>query len=374
MQISGFIYTPFQMIWRPIAYIGGMPIRVIAGLWTAATNPLIQTDLWQHQGKPLYERHIQPLTKTDYIILSGSVILSIAGGTFALKKYGVAALPITMGASAATMMGAFCYSRYRLRNHFKEIAWKHVDNIRRAANDITYKNQNFGDLAKNRKLLEAPEFGDIKDDYFKLIDEEIRKFRQVALAPYYEDKLKIVTGHLNVLKALVQAHPQDKALIEALETEINKVGKPDQDLEKLETQMQSLYQLHTPGASDLHCNKLSQQIDDLIKAAQGPDLADSKKVFMTYLTGLMEKWAPYKDIADLTPRPPLNINVNSQSNDKPENPDDPEILLEEDTDGVQKNTTPPEVLLKEEKKEDENTGAKPANPANAEIQIEEKKS
>jgi hypothetical protein len=166
MQMPGFIRqisSPFQMIWEPIAYMVQTPINVMTGIWTSSRDYCSQTDFWQQQGKPLYERNIQPLNKTDFIILSGSIILATAGTIYTLSQYGVAALALTIGFSATCVLGACYYSRYRLRNHFKEIAWGHVDNIRRAANKTTNTNQNLGTIADYRKHLEKPEFDDLRN-------------------------------------------------------------------------------------------------------------------------------------------------------------------------------------------------------------------
>jgi hypothetical protein len=343
MQIPGFIQqipNPFQMIWGPITYMAQTPINAITGIWTTSRDYCSQTNFWQQQGKPLYERNIQPLTKFDFMLLSGSVMLSSAGTIYALSKCGVAALPLTIGFAALSVLGACGYSRYCLRNHFKEIAWGHVDNIRRAANKTTNTNQNLGTIADYRKHLEKPEFDDLNDDK-KQLDEEIRKFRSVALAPYYEDKLQILTGHLKVLKDLVQANVQDKALVEALEAEVNKVKKPEQNLEKLETQKQALRQLKTPTAH-FHFNEVSKQINDLIKVAQSPDFDDAKNAFMQYLTGLMGRLAHHKKIEALSPLDPLDADTATDAKDPAEDED-------KNPPGLDLN----KVLLKEDKKDDE---------------------
>ena len=342
MHVPEFIrqIPSFRNTWEPVISFGRTSKDLIVGIWKASLNYLSQTDLWQKQGKSIYGRRIQPLKKTDYMYMTGSLIISSIATALAVYLFGIAVFPLSIGGSTLVVMGVCSLSFNSVQTHFNEIAWGHVDNIRRTANDITYKNQKFAPLNHLRGLLEQPEFDHLKEN-LKTLDEEIRKFRSVALAPYYEDKFQIVTGHLTKLKGLVNANAQDKVLIEALEAEINKVGKADQDLEKLEMQKQSLLQLQIPPAR-LHLIELSQQINDLVKVAQSPDFTDSKNAFMKYLEAFMTKLAAHKKIEDLTPSAPI------VGKDKPDE------KIEEDKDKVQnpKDLALHEMLEKEEEIDD----------------------
>lgn len=340
MQVPEMIrQIPMQAFhaWERVNNFGEITRNWIIEHWKSQRDSWNQGDFWQNYGKPFYDRNIRPLDKTDFLLITGSLIAAVAIMVVALKVFGIAAFPLAIGADALLVFGTWMFSRYRLRKHFDGVAWGHVDQIRRVANEITYKNQKFGELNQIRTLLQKPEFSHLEAD-IKQLDEEIRKFRSVVLAPYFEDKQQIVKAHIQYVKVLVQAHAQDKAIVEALEVEINKVGKKEQNLELLETQKQKLREIRTAAVRD-HLNELNQQINDLVRTAQGPDFTDSKKAFMKHLEGLMRKLSN-REIENLIPLGPLDIVAGDEvevENDKKDdildqpNPDDlPEVLIEEE--------------------------------------------
>ncbi len=283
----------FQMI-----LIGAKAKKKVEGYCKIKCDEWSQSDLWQQYGKPLYERNIKPLTPLDYVVLGGSLCLAALVTAIAVKTLSWAALPLGLSVGALLFLGACAFSRYRVRKYFDRVAWSPVDQIRRTASVMTQKNQRFGTISYFRNDLRKSEFAHL-ESVTKELDEEIRKFRGAIIRSNLDDKQLIVKTHLAYIKPLVQGHPQDMALIDDLEKEVDKVGSADQDPEALERQKQKLHHLQTLQAIS-HRVELRKQIDALVKSSEGPTLADSKKAFIEYLEGLQRKLDPSKMIEDLS--------------------------------------------------------------------------
>ena len=193
-------------------------------------------------------------------------------------------------------MGSWTFSRWRVRKDFNDIAWEHVDKIRRAAHETTHENQNFGEIYREKGFLTKPEFDHLEQDR-KQLDEEIQKFRAVILKPHFEKLQIIVKAHIEFLKPLVSNNPHDKAILEALEQQVDKVRTKQEDLGALETQKQKLNDLQIEAAKNHHFI-LGKQVDDLIQVSQAPAITDTKKAFNAYLTALQNKLS-HKQVEEL---------------------------------------------------------------------------
>lgn len=283
---------------RQVIIKGAEAKHWLTDYWTTKRDEFSQFTWWQESGKPFYERNIKPLTKIDYLRLTGSVLTAVLLTTVAMRRFGVGAFPLAASGGTLIVMGAYYLSRNTVQKHFDEKAWGHIDQIRRIAHKITDKNQKFGDINQHRTPLMQPEFKHLDDDLKKL-DEEISKFKTAVLSPSCEDKKQIIKAHLTYLRTLVQANAQDKNAMDALEEAVDKVGQTDQDLNALELQKQKLHDLQTLAAQT-HIVELKQQIDALIKTIGTPILADSKKALIKHLEGLQKKLAQYLEVKDLS--------------------------------------------------------------------------
>ena len=130
-----------------------------------------------------------------------------------------------------------------MKTYFDEKAWEHLDRMKQAAEDITNLNQDFTMMTKEREELQKPEFDHLKED-LKRLDTETQKFRDDASAPDFEEKRNILDAHLAIVEQLVQGNVHDKAILDALESELDKAGTPEVDLAGIETQKQQLKDLH----------------------------------------------------------------------------------------------------------------------------------
>lgn len=259
----------------------------VVNFFKARRDHFVQSDFWKGYGKPFYTRHIEPLKKKDYAILGIMLTVATAVIVVAVKIFTVAAFPLALGGAALIVLGTCSYLRSQINQHFNKQAWDHVDEIRQIADKITSQNQKFGDISEERVKMSKPGFEHLKDD-LKQLDEEIRTFRKAVLSSNSDEKKKIIKTHLTVLKGIVQGNAQDTALIQALEQEVDKAGQKNQNLEALELQKQKLHELQTVPAQN-HIADLQKQVNTLVKALQGPVLADSKKSFLKYVEGLQSK-------------------------------------------------------------------------------------
>ena len=252
------------------------------------------TPIWIQLGKPLVERYIKPLDKTDHILLGIGSIVATVICLISYKKFAV--LPLAVGFAAISVMGSWAISRWRVQKQFNEIAWDHVDKIRRAAHETTHENQNFGEIYREKGFLIKPEFDHLEQERNKL-DEEIQKFRAVILKPHFEKQQTRVKAHIGILKTLVPNNPHDKAILEALEQQVDKVRTKQEDLGALETQKQKLNDLQTEAAKNHH-KILGRQVDDLIQFSQAPAITDTRLAFNAYLTALQNKLS-HKKVEEL---------------------------------------------------------------------------
>ncbi len=294
-----------------------------------------------------------------------------------IKKLGFAILPLALGGAAAAIIGSWTFSRWRVRKSFDNVAWEHVDKIRRAAHETTHENQNFAEIYREKGLLTKPEYDHLEDER-KRLDDEIQKFRAVILKPHFEKQQKIVKAHIEYLKTLVPANPHDKAILETLEQQVDKVRTKQEDLGALEIQKQKLNDLQIAAAKNHHFN-LGKQVDDMIQASQAPAITDTKKAFNAYLTALQNRLSR-KQVEELLDE--NNPKKEEILNDQPQNP----LIkaeIEEELDPV--NNIEPRVVVQEEqkkiegddkpeeKKEEQVNETPQGDLATPEAQVEEKK-
>lgn len=261
--------------------------KKITAKTTAIFNDLSQKEFVKETLKPWFDRTIRPLTKTDYLLLVTSVALSALLVGLSLLQLGIASLPLSLCGAAFIIGGCGLFVQRRVRQHFNKIASGHLETMRKEAEQISNKNQNFPLLMQEQAILGKPEFSHLKDD-FKSLEEETAKFRKGAALPTIDDKKLPLKAHLAFLSPLIQTNPQDKALLEALEQKLNAIGTPTQDLAAIETQKQKLGEFQTQLGKD-HQLELKGQVDDLLKTAEGPDIAKIKETYIKYLEGLQGK-------------------------------------------------------------------------------------
>lgn len=316
MQVPNFIRqipVQFDHACRSFIIKGAEAQQWIAQYAKTKIDGIGRSDLWQQYAKDIYERNIEPLTKFDYFLFAGSLATALLVIKLAINRFTIGALPLAAGGSTLIVMGSYYISRYRVRKHFNEIAWEYVDQIRKFAHVTTSKNKEIDDIIQLRAYLRRPEFAHWDSD-LKLLDEEIRKFREALLKPHSEDKKEIVKAHLDLLRTHIPNPSADKNLLDELEQAIDKVGQSDQDLKEIETRKQQLVNLQTPAAMT-HIDELKKQVNALVKAAERPSFQNSKKAFIKFLEGFQNNLASYRDIE------PLLDDESGDEND---------ILIEED--------------------------------------------
>ena len=216
MQIIREIPAQLHHAWSGVTAIADNVRERISAIAVSAFDSCVPDSI-----KPWFERNIQPLNATDYLVLIIGLEVSLLLLGYGWLRYGNAALPLGLCAAGMIMGGCGIFCRKRVQRHFDEKAWEQIDLMRRAAHDITVTNQDFSALAKARAVLEKPEFSHLQED-LKRIDEETRRLKADVSSPNYEVKQDIVKAHLTILAPKVQANAQDKAIIEDLTQEINK--------------------------------------------------------------------------------------------------------------------------------------------------------
>lgn len=290
MHVPMFIsQMPVQIshAFHSVAVRGTKAKKCAVNILKSRRDDLAQSDFWKHSCKPFYERHFEPLKKGDYIFLGAMTCVAALVVFVSVKIFTVAAFPLALGCATLIFLLSCIRLRDKSRRHFNDIAINYVGEIRQIADQITPQNQKFGDISAKRALMSKPTF-DHLDKELKQLDEEIRTFKSAVLASPYEDKKKMVKTHLTLLQNIVQGHAQDLSLLQALEQEVDKAGQPNQDFEALEKQKQKLHDLQTVLARD-HIVDLQKQVNSLVKALQGPSLADSKKSILNYIEGLQNR-------------------------------------------------------------------------------------
>lgn len=265
-----------------------------------------KSELWIQTGKPFYDRRIKPLDKTDLITITGALILAGLIMKLALKILGKGILPLATGIGAIIISGAVYYSQYRLEKHSNEIAWDHVDNIRRFTNATTLRKHYFGKMAKYRGRLQKPEFEHLKEQ-LKTLDIEIDKFKQAAGKRQMNDERVSAKALLNFMNTVSNAPAADKTLLTNLEQEIDRISTNTLNLDQLQTHKYALSKLQDPTLR-LQIDPLTRQVDKLITASQNPTFDDLKKDFLEYLKALQNQLAAHK-LIDPTGQP-RNPNLN----------------------------------------------------------------
>lgn len=267
---------------------------------------VVKSELWIQTGKPFYDRRIKPLDKTDLITITGALILSGFIMKLALKILGKGILPLAAGIGAIMVSGAVYYSQYRLQKHFDEIAWDHVDNIRRFANATTLRKHHFGKMAKYRGRLQKSEFEHLKEQ-LKTLDSEIVKFKKAAKTPQMKDEQDAAKALLKFMNTVPNTPATDKTLLANLEKEIDHIGTDNLNLPQLHAHKYALSKLQDPTLR-LQIDPLTRQVDKLITASQNPTFNDLKTEFLKYLKALQEQLAAHK-LIDPTGQP-RNPNLN----------------------------------------------------------------
>lgn len=245
-------------------------------------------DFNQNWIQPWFERNVYPLQEKDYTLIFISLAASAALLAYVWDRFGDAAIPLGLCGACLIVGTTLFITQSSLKTYFDEKAWEHIDQIKKAAEDITNLNQDFTEITKEREVLQKPEFDNLKED-LKRLDTETQKFRADASAPDYEEKRNILDAHLDIVAQLVQANAHDKAILDALNREIDKAGTPEVDLAGIETQKQQLKNLQTPQVIAHHQAELIQQINELVKALQGPNFLKTKEAYLQFLNEMQQR-------------------------------------------------------------------------------------
>jgi hypothetical protein len=180
----------------------------IDSCWKAKRDAFCQDDFWQETGKPFYERHIEPLDQTDYLLLGGSLGVAILITFVAIKHFEIAVLPIAVGCSTLIVVGAYSLSSQRVHKKIDHIAWDYVDNIRNIAKDMSDQDPQFGEIAQEVAKLQQPKFEHLKDD-IKELKQEIDKFRTADESTFDDSKQAFIA----YLKGLQQKLAPSREII-----------------------------------------------------------------------------------------------------------------------------------------------------------------
>ena len=198
----------------------------ITQYWETKRTEFAQSNFWK-EYKPLYKRTIEPLNKTDYLILTGSFSSAVLLTATAVNIYSVAILPLAAGVGTLLFAGACHFSIYRVHKHFNKIAWRHIDRIRRTAHGISPTNPNFQTIAAKRSALDQPKFSHLKDD-LKNIDDEIEHFRKVFITPERKDQTPILADAKQAFKNYLEGFQRKLAP----HRPIQKIDGPEEEEEK----------------------------------------------------------------------------------------------------------------------------------------------
>lgn len=209
-SIPAYVHTA----WNKVSHVGQLAKNRVAKFIESKRNYWKETNFWKQHGKSFYARNIKPLNKMDFLLLTGSLLIASVIVLIASSVFGIGAFPLAMGAGALLVLGAWSFSRNRVRNHFNEIAWEHVNAMRKAAHQMTYTHQQFGPIHHYKGFLAQPEFEHLKED-IKQLDQELFKFRDAVtkIAPGADltDSKKAFIEHLEALqRKLAQHKPIEK--------------------------------------------------------------------------------------------------------------------------------------------------------------------
>lgn len=176
-QVIRNIPTNIQKGWVNIASIPTKSKELAMNHLSAKQEYWRQTDFWKQYGDSFYERNIQPLDKIDFMLLTGSLTIASTVMFIALTYLGIGALPLTLGLDSLTVFASYSFSRQRIITYFNEIAWEHVDGMRRTANEIIQKNQKFAEICEYKNSLMERKFEHLKEEVNGL-DREINAFKK----------------------------------------------------------------------------------------------------------------------------------------------------------------------------------------------------
>lgn len=106
------------------------------------------------------------------------------------------------------------------------------------------------------------------------------------------------------MEQLVQGNAHDKAILDALESELDKAGTPEVDLAGIETQKQQLKDMQTPQVLAQHQAELIQQINELVKALQGPNFTKTKEAYLQFLDEMQKRLSSRLSTEESADAPP----------------------------------------------------------------------
>ena len=102
-------------------------IRSIAASIFEATVP--------EAAKPWFERNVKALDPCDLMLLVAGLGVSLGVTRLALEQYGWIAFPLSLGAGAVIMAICFYSVQKVTEQHYNDLAWEQIDQMRRAAHD-----------------------------------------------------------------------------------------------------------------------------------------------------------------------------------------------------------------------------------------------
>lgn len=283
----------------------------IANIWKSSLAYCTESAFWKNSCRPFFKRNIKPLNKTDALLIGGALLIAVVINVVAVKRFGSGAFALALGVGVAIFLCACCISHYRVRKFHDAKAWKHVNDIRKEANESTGAKQNFAEIEKIRSKLKKPRYSHLEED-MKGLDENLRKFKKVVVSPSLTDKKNVVKVQLSQTYALAEAadHEEDKKVLKKLEGAINKVGTVAQDITELETQKEAVQTVKTQTVKD-RIPKLVDQIDELKALANTASLDDARATFLEQLKSLQSKLDSSQHVDALSPPklPPAAANL-----------------------------------------------------------------
>ncbi|WP_068466586.1 hypothetical protein [Candidatus Protochlamydia phocaeensis] len=140
------------------------------------------TVLWPNYFKDFYENNIQPITKGDLIVGGTCTGVALAITFLTPAIFGLATFALSGIAGFTIILGTCAFLRHQVRSRHNEMAWDHVDQIRRAVNRTTKPSHHFATMEASVTELKKSRFGHLEDNV-KRIEEQIRTFNRTINSP-----------------------------------------------------------------------------------------------------------------------------------------------------------------------------------------------
>ncbi|MCE2983614.1 MAG: hypothetical protein LW832_08620 [Parachlamydia sp.] len=280
---------------------------------------LLKDQVYTPIAKPQVDYFITPLGKSDALYIITSAVAGIAIGIFIVCLGGKACTAPAAAVSSFFVFGAMAFAHQRVLYYYNREAAAQLQLIEQQANNITLANKEttLPLLSTPLAELNKKQFAPLKED-IKALTQQLGKFMEnVRAARDYQIFKDQILLQLNNLKESneqllsdIQAHLGNDQLepellerlrrretaitinlghIEALKTEIDKVGSDEQswtEIEKKWLKMQPLW--NNDEGARMH-NYAYKALRNLNKACHGPQIEEAKKTFLNQLEAFQKK-------------------------------------------------------------------------------------